>query len=56
ITKNCGSALRQCRLPHDRILWVDAICINQTNLEEQEQQVALMQDICKLAARVLVYL
>ncbi|KAK3998151.1 heterokaryon incompatibility protein-domain-containing protein [Cladorrhinum sp. PSN332] len=36
-----------------RLLWADAICINQANLYEKESQVALMADIYRSAAQVL---
>ena len=38
----------------NRILWIDAICINQENLKEQGQQVQLMAKIYSKATRVLV--
>ena len=40
----------------ERILWVDAVCINQSNLEEQEHQVQLMAKIYSKAHRVIVWL
>ncbi|KAF9872289.1 hypothetical protein CkaCkLH20_10116 [Colletotrichum karsti] len=44
---------------NDRVVWVDAICINQvlstTNVEKGEQ-IRLMPDIYRIASRVLVYL
>lgn len=46
--------LRDCSL--ERIIWVDAICINQENLQERGQQVQLMANIYSKAARVLVWL
>jgi len=39
-----------------RYLWVDAICINQTNLAERSQQVGLMNAIYRCAERVVVWL
>jgi hypothetical protein len=39
-----------------RILWIDATCINQENLEERGQQVQLMAKIYSKATRVLVWL
>lgn len=32
ITTNCASALRRFRIRKDRVLWIDAICINQTDV------------------------
>ncbi|PMD19522.1 HET-domain-containing protein [Hyaloscypha hepaticicola] len=39
-----------------RILWVDALCVNQENLKERNHQVSLMQMIYTQAERVLVWL
>lgn len=39
-----------------RILWIDAICINQQDLAERAQQVQLMGAIYRSAARVVVWL
>jgi hypothetical protein len=39
-----------------RILWVDALCVNQENLRERNHQVSLMQMIYTQAERVLVWL
>ncbi|KAF1957681.1 HET-domain-containing protein, partial [Byssothecium circinans] len=55
VTKNCVSALHQFRTTKDRVLWVDAICINQMDIEERSLQVQIMQSIYSSAARVLVY-
>jgi len=43
---NLGQALHQLRdTEHDRTLWIDAICINQSDLEERSSQVQKMQQI-----------
>ena len=47
---------QQYNLLTDSLLYVDAICIDQTNLEEKASQVQIMQDVYKHAARVIVYL
>ncbi|KAJ3467958.1 hypothetical protein MRS44_005522 [Fusarium solani] len=39
-----------------RMLWVDAICINQKNNQEKSEQVARMTSIYNSASNVLVYL
>jgi ABC-type antimicrobial peptide transport system ATPase subunit len=39
-----------------RVLWIDAICINQSSLSERSDQVALMSTIYSRANRNLVYL
>ena len=45
------------RLPHlgPRLLWIDSICIDQTNLTERASQVGYMGDIFQATARVLVW-
>ena len=40
----------------ERILWIDAICIDQKNDEERAQQIQLMAKIYSQASRVLVWL
>jgi hypothetical protein len=37
-------------------LWIDQLCIDQTNLKERNHQVYLMPDIYKRATRVLIWL
>jgi hypothetical protein len=39
-----------------RVVWIDAICINQANIAERNQQVALMADIYSSCDRALVWL
>lgn len=57
ITQNLDCALRHLRHRYEeRILWVDAICINQGSINEKNEQVGLMQDIYQLAVTVLVWL
>lgn len=40
----------------ERTLWIDAICINQVNLQERSEQVQLMAYIYSRAEKVLVWL
>jgi hypothetical protein len=40
----------------ERIIWADALCINQQNIEEKEQQIRLMEKIYGQANRVVVWL
>jgi hypothetical protein len=57
ITHNLHAALQQFRLPNaERVLWADAICINQTDIDEKSTQVPLMKDIYSGASAVLVWL
>ncbi|RWA05284.1 hypothetical protein EKO27_g9829 [Xylaria grammica] len=56
-TRNCWELLRFARLPHTtRQIWVDAVCINQGNMEEKAQQVAKMGRVFRESLRVVVYL
>lgn len=57
ITNNLYIALRHLRYPDkERILWVDAICINQSSPLEKTNQVSQMRDIYQAAERVVVWL
>lgn len=57
ITDNLHSALQCLRLrDRDRYLWIDAICINQADKEEQSRQVQQMGVIFKHAEKVLFWL
>lgn len=50
-------ALRRLRYEDTtRVLWIDAICINQDDLIERSQQVALMDKIYKRGRRNLTWL
>ena len=57
ITRNLSAALRALRYPdRTRTLWVDAICIDQSNHQERSSQVRHMSLIYKLAQRVIIWL
>jgi hypothetical protein len=57
VTENLYKALLQLQdRSLERILWIDALCIDQENLEERGQQVQLMSKIYSKAARVLIWL
>ena len=57
VTDNLYRALRRLRgRVGKRSLWIDAICINQCDNEEQGQQVSIMGSIYKNATTVLVWL
>jgi hypothetical protein len=38
------------------VLWTDAVCINQLDVDERSQQVAMMQRVFESAASVLIWL
>lgn len=57
ITANLDCALRHLR--HEdrtRVLWVDALCINQNNVHERNHQVQLMRQIYSRAHTVIIWL
>lgn len=61
VTSNLESALRHLRDHHIWTtsgfpLWVDAVCINQEDAEERDDQVDMMGDIYRRAHRVLAWL
>lgn len=57
ITKSLANVLKRMRLMSEpRVLWADAICINQEDEKEKGHQVALMGQIYRGAQRVLIYL
>jgi len=57
VTRNLYSALWHLRHPkQDRILWVDAICIDQKNPKERGHQVEQMSSIFNKAERVIIWL
>lgn len=57
ITKNLSDALRRFRKPGvPRTLWVDALCINQSEIQEKNRQVQLMGQIYQYAQTVLAWL
>ncbi|KAH7467493.1 hypothetical protein FOMA001_g15115 [Fusarium oxysporum f. sp. matthiolae] len=54
---NAAAALRRLRWKRKkRVLWIDAICINQADVDEKNTQVPLMQKIYGQAQNVLVWL
>jgi hypothetical protein len=57
ITLNLHYILRRLQLKDKpRLLWADAICINQLDEEEKSVQVRMMADIYRSATCVLIYL
>jgi hypothetical protein len=57
VTQNLAEALQHLRYEDQpRILWVDAICINQRDISERNSQVKRMADIYTLSSRVVVWL
>jgi hypothetical protein len=57
VTMNLFTALNHLRHPSSNVyLWIDAICIDQSNTTERNNQLELMKDIYSLADRVLIWL
>jgi hypothetical protein len=57
VKKELALALKYLRLPNQtRTLWIDAICIDQDNYEERNQQVQMMARIYTRAKEVCIWL
>ena len=57
VTRDLHAALAQLReLEYFDLIWIDAICINQLDVEEKTEQVRLMRNIYGDAALVIVWL
>jgi hypothetical protein len=57
VTQNLFTALLRLRdSDFSRVLWVDAICINQTDDNEKEHQIQFMAAIYAKASRVIIWL
>ena len=57
VTSNLKTALRSLRFEgRQRKLWVDALCINQEDLQERNHQVRMMRSIYQSASQVIVWL
>ncbi|PYH35828.1 HET domain-containing protein [Aspergillus neoniger CBS 115656] len=55
-TANLESALRHLRRDTPRTMWIDAICINQRDLEERASQVSIMRDIYQGSNVTIIWL
>ena len=56
VTRNLCNALQKMRLPNrSRLVWADAVCINQDDIVERGHQVRLMGLIYKRAKRVIIW-
>ncbi|OCL14970.1 HET-domain-containing protein [Glonium stellatum] len=57
VTESSHAALFHLRLSSEsRMLWLDALCINQSDIAERSSQVKMMKDIYASAAKVIVWL
>ncbi|KAH8689722.1 heterokaryon incompatibility protein-domain-containing protein, partial [Phaeosphaeriaceae sp. PMI808] len=56
-TKNLVDALHALRLQDkERLIWIDAICINQGDIQERNQQVKKMADIYRKSSATVAWL
>ncbi|KAK2028746.1 heterokaryon incompatibility protein, partial [Colletotrichum zoysiae] len=56
VTPNCAMALRRARSRGaEKVIWIDAVCLNQNDVGERGHQVRLMPQIFSRARQVLVY-
>lgn len=57
VTQSLGSALKRLRYEDKtRLIWIDALCVNQEDLIERSQQVRLMRDSYSQPRQVVVWL
>ena len=50
------NAIRRMRLPdQERVLWIDAVCINQLDIQERNRQVTLTELVYSMASANLIY-
>jgi hypothetical protein len=56
VRRNLLCALRMLRGDVERVLWIDALCINQNDEQERGHQVEMMGEIYKMAYWVLAWL
>ncbi|KAF2165349.1 hypothetical protein M409DRAFT_24198 [Zasmidium cellare ATCC 36951] len=57
VSMNAEEVIRHlCFEQGHAIVWLDAVCIDQSNIQERAEQVAIMKDVYPRAERVLVWL
>jgi hypothetical protein len=56
VTESLHWALRRFRATSWQMIWVDQVCIDQSNVEERSQQVLLMKIIYENAKKAFAYL
>jgi hypothetical protein len=57
VTKNGSNLINELRhRAHKRVLWIDAVCINQGDNEEKSNQVPQMREIYQRAHSVIIWL
>lgn len=56
ITSHLDLAIRRFRGTNEQVIWIDAICIDQSNIDERNHQINLMPFIYQQTFHVFVYL
>lgn len=57
VTSNCEAAIRRLRDESSaRCLWIDAVCIDQSSIDEKRRQVPMMGEIYSKAQQVLLWI
>ncbi|KAI9648736.1 hypothetical protein NHQ30_003376 [Ciborinia camelliae] len=57
VTANVDSALRHIRdNSREQLLWIDSVCIDQSNSDEKSEQVAQMGRVYQVARHTIIYL
>lgn len=57
VTEHLWRALLRLRTPsEDRLVWIDALCINQQDVDERNHQLALMRKIYARALRTIIWI
>jgi hypothetical protein len=56
VRRNVANMLQHLRSDAKRLLWIDALCINQSDVSAKETQVQLMGDTYSQAQRVLIWI
>lgn len=57
VTRNLEAAVRRLRKrAEERVIWIDQLCINQTDLDEKSIQVAIMPQIYQSCSEVVLWL
>jgi len=57
VTRNLGAFLSAYRGEHEpTVLWIDALCINQADVEERQAQIRLMKRVYEGAETIIIWL
>lgn len=56
IPQTAAVAIRNLSKVSSNPLWIDAVCIDQTNVQEKSQQVVMMKEVYSKAVSVLIWL